>query len=416
MRRAFAVVGLVVAGFLPLLEPAAASAKATEVSRQVESRRAAIDPDTIAKLLERGELALVESNPDGTAGQIVIFSRISAPPAQVFDVVIDVESYSKFMKSVIGNKIIKRQGDMFAYEWELDVPIFNLKGVRGMRGRRPDLIEVRGISGNFRESKERWELYPLDGGKKTLAVFYRSVDVQSAGLIVKTMVSLEPSMEHGLNLAAGFVFIRDIRRRIERLPEPKTAGGKGAVPPFRVLALGPGGFDLGQMSKLLAYGPLALIESNDDGSLRQVAMLTWVDATKAKLGDIVRAPAKYPEFIPNLTKQKVTEESKNHLRLEYELEVPMVNIQGVSQMTIEPDGSVDVIAVGGDIKRGRWRWEFSEQGKGTVPIHYAYSDVGETSWFVKKLIEKQPLFEHGIVVAASTVAMTAMKARAEGHR
>jgi hypothetical protein len=35
---------------------------------------------------------------------------------------------------------------------------------------------------------------------------------------------------------------------------------------------------------------------------------------------------------------------------------------------------------------------------------------------VKKLIEKQPLFEHGIVVAASTVALTAMKARAEGKR
>jgi ribosome-associated toxin RatA of RatAB toxin-antitoxin module len=386
-------------------------------ARHVESRRSAIDPDTIEKLLRRGELALVESNPDGSAAQVVLFSLINAPPEKVYDVVMDVEAYSKFMKSVVANKIIKRQGDMVAYEWELDVPVFNLKGVRAIRGKRPEMIEVRGMSGNFKESRERWELFGVEGQKKTLAVFYRSVDIQSAGLLVKTMVKMEPSMEHGVNIAAGFVFIRDIRRHVEGLPEPKAKSDKGPVPAFDEIPLGPGGFDLASLKKLLEHGQLALIQSNDDGSLRQVALLTVVDAPKAKLASVVCDPAKYPQFIPNLAKQTVTEEAKGKLKLEYELEVPMVNLDGVSQMTIEADGSVDVVAIGGDIKRGRWRWEFNSIGdQVTVPVHYAYSDVSETSWFVKKLIEKQPLFEHGIVVAASTVALTAMKARAEGKR
>jgi ribosome-associated toxin RatA of RatAB toxin-antitoxin module len=321
------------------------------------------------------------------------------------------------MKTVVKNKIVKRQGDMFAWDWELDVPVFNLKGTRMMRGKRPELIEVRGVSGNFKESRERWELFPIDGGKKTLAAFYRSTDIDSAGLIVKTMIKMEPSMEHGVNLAAGFVYVRDIRRHVENLPEPKVQGEHGAVPEFHTLSFGPSGVDLAQLKKLLEFGQLALIESNPDGSLRQVALLAIVDAPKQTLASVVYAPGKYPEFIPNLAKQKVTEESKNHLKLEYELEVPLVNLQGVSKMTIEDDGSVDVVAVDGDIKRGRWRWEFNAlSDKITIPIHYAYSDVSETSWFVKKLIEKQPLFEHGIVVAASTVAVRAMKARAEGKR
>src|SRR5262249_35815237 len=170
------------------------------------------------------------------------------------------------------------------------------------------------------------------------------------------------------------------------LPEPKIKADRGAVPELRKLPIGPDGLDVAQMKKLLEFGQLALIESNDDGSLRQVALLAEVDASKQKLASVVYEPAKYPEFIPNLAKQKVTEESKNHLKLEYELEVPMVNLEGVSKMTIEDDGSVDVVAVDGDIKRGRWRWELYPLGEHTtVPIHYAYSDVTETSWFVKRL-------------------------------
>ncbi len=52
----------------------------------------------------------------------------------------------------------------------------------------------------------------------------------------------------------------------------------------------------------------------------------------------------------------------------------------------------------------------------TLGVHYAYSDVRESSWVTKKVVEKEPLFEHGIVLASQTVALTAMKARAEGRR
>ena len=383
--------------------------------RKIDSRKDAIDPTALAVLLARGELALVESNAEGKASQIVIFSAINAPAEKIYDAITDVENHPKFMKAVVRNKIIKKQGDMFAYEWELDVPVFNLKGVRAMRGKRPELIEVRGMSGNFKESRERWELYPLDDGKRTLAAFYRALDVESAGVLLKTMISMEPSMEHGVSLAAGFVHLRDVRRYVEGLPEPKKNEEKGPVPEFRRLDLD--SKELGSIEKLLAHGQLALIESNADGSLHQVEIMGIVAASKDKLESVVYAPAKYPEFIPNLVAQRVTEEGKNKMRLEYELEVPMVNLDGVSNMTIQDDGSVDVVAVSGDITRGRWRWEFRSLGENaTVPVHYAYSDVSETSWFVKQLIQKQPLFEHGIVVAASTVALRAMKARAEGKR
>ncbi|MCC7386927.1 MAG: SRPBCC family protein [Deltaproteobacteria bacterium] len=411
MRGFLLVLGLLASSMAPLV------VRAEGRPRLVQSRAALLRPETLAPLLARGELALIESNDDGSARQVVVLSAIGAPPEQVFDVITDVERYPEFMPSVVSIQIVKRQGDMVAYDWELDVPVFNLKGVRAMRTRRPSLIEVRGVAGNFKESRERFELYPLDGGKRTLVAVYRSIDVESAGLIMKTMIRMEPSMEQGVNLATGFVQVRDLRRRVEGLPLPGPRKPQtGAVPPFDRIAIGDGGLKLDRIEPLLALGPLALIESNRDGSLRQVVLLAEVEASREKLAQVIQAAERYPEFLPNFAKQTVTPAGDHQLKLEYELDVPLANLEGTSLMAIEPNGDVDVVAVDGDVKRGRWRWELVPFGAKTLPVHYAYSDIGETSFFVRQLIARQPLFEHGIVVAASTVAIIGMKARAEGRR
>lgn len=385
--------------------------------RRVETRRSDIHVETMARLARLGEVALIESTPAGGCRQVVMFSVMAAPPARIWEVIMDVGAYPKFLDTVVRSDVVKQAKNQVMFDWEVDIPFFNLEGRRMQRGRRPRFVEVRGVSGHLRGSHEAWELFPLEGGKQTLVAFYRALDTDTGGMLLETMIELEPSMEQGANLATGFVHLRQLRRHVESLPKASYRARTGEVPAFAKLALDRRGIDLERVAPLLRHGQLALIQSYDDGALKQVALLAEVNASKTKLEKIVQDPARYPEFIPNFADQKVTPTDSGRLRMEWELEVPMVNLTGTSLMTIEKDGSVDVVAVEGDIKRGRWRWEFNERPGGVViPVHYAYSDVRESSWVTKMLVERQPLFEHGIVIASTTVAMTAMKARAEGRR
>ncbi len=384
--------------------------------RPITSRKADIDPQTIAQLAKDGPLALIETESNGASKQVIMFGLVPASRELVWHAIMSVERYPEFLKSIPSIKVLRRQGPMLEYDWRLKLPVISLSGRRQQRGQMPNLVETRGVSGNLKGSRERWELFEITP-KLTLVAFYRTLDVDSGGFLLRSMVKLERSMEAGSLLAMGYVHLQNLTYALAGKQPPAPKGRKGPVPAFRSIPLSQKGIDLKKLSALIRHGQLALIESFKDGSLRQVAILTEVSAPSDKMKKIVASPAKYPEFIPNFAEQKVTAKGSNQLDMQWELEVPLVNLEGRSLMTIEKDGSVDVTAVSGDIKRGRWRWEFHSLGQGkTIPIHYAYSDVRESSWVTRALIEREPSFEHGIVIASGTVALTAMKARAEGRR
>jgi ribosome-associated toxin RatA of RatAB toxin-antitoxin module len=381
----------------------------------VKSRRASIDPAAVSPLLARGELALVESRSNGRPWQVVTFSIMNAPPADVFEAVSSVEIYPKYLFSVDEAKVLSKRQGMELSEWALNIPIVGLKGRRVMRARSPSLVEFKGVSGHFKNHHERWELLPIAGGRRTLVVMHRSVDLaHNGGLLLKAMIALEPSLEHGIYIAASFVQIQDLRRYVERLPRAKPGHHKGPIPSFTQA------FDqasLKSLQALMKLGELSLIESHPDGSLKQTAVMTTVSVNREKVVRVAHDAQRFPEFVPNLVRYDVSKGKDGTMLLDYEIDVPLVNIEGQMSMEIGKDDQVKMTAVAGDIKRGKWLWTFQSLGPNiTVPIHYSYTDVRDTSWFVRKLIEIQPLFEHGVVVASSTVQVRAIKERSEGKR
>src|SRR5437867_482828 len=84
-------------------------------------------------LAARGELALIESHPNGRLKQVTIYAVANAPPDKVFYVLSHPAEYPDFVANVVRAQTTGQtaHGGLF-YEWELEVPLVNLKGLSRM--------------------------------------------------------------------------------------------------------------------------------------------------------------------------------------------------------------------------------------------------------------------------------------------
>jgi len=382
--------------------------------RRVRSRAEHISVEALGALTERGDVALIEKDGEHCR-QVALFGRVDAPPAQVWDLLMDVEAYPRFIRTMDEVRVVDVDDGLTAYRWSVAIPpLLRLSGTRLQRGKRPYVIEVRGHSGALRGTRERFELFEVPGG--TLLGMYRALDFETGGLLMRTLMSIDPGMEEGMTLASLLMHMNGVRQELrpERAEDPEAESGGPSD--FVRLELEKQGV-LDALAPLLELGTLAVIESHPDGELRQVAVLTTVEAPRDRLAGVVGQPAAYPEFMKSLKRMEVERTQEDELALNWKISVPMASMSGRSKMVFRPDGSIDAWTVGGDVKNGRWRWEFHALGDDrSVPVHYVYSDLRESSFFTRIVLEAEPMLEHGIVGASGTVAVAGMKARAEGAR
>jgi len=383
--------------------------------RPTQSRLNAVAIQGFYELLETTDITLVESDSDGRPWQVLILASVDASPKRVFDVIADVSNYPKVLQSVSSSKVLKRNRGMELSSWALNVPVLGLKGKRAMRPQSPRVIEFRGVSGHFKQHRERWEIYPHSSPNRAIVAMYRSVDLKkNGGFLLKTLLTLEPSIEHGMYAAASFVQLEDFRRYLEKKPKAKPGKHKGPMPSFQEKLSSK---KLQTLLPLLMRGEVTLIYSNDDGSFKQSTVLTVVNASREKVIAIAHNADKYPEFVPNLERYKLKKSDKGYNVIDYEIDLPLMNVEGLMKMKIGTSQSVAMDALEGDIERGKWLWTFgSLTEEVTIISHYSYVDITKASWFISKLVEIQPLFEHGSVTALSMVQVRAIKERCEGKR
>jgi ribosome-associated toxin RatA of RatAB toxin-antitoxin module len=382
--------------------------------RQVSSRAEQISVQTLDVLTRRGDLALIENDGE-RCQQVALFGRVDASPAEVWDLLMDVQAYPRFIRTMDTVRIVDVEDGLVAYRWNVAIPpILRLTGTRLQRGKRPHVIEVRGHSGALRGTRERFELFEVPGG--TLLGMYRALDFETGGLLMRTLTNIDPGMEEGMTLASLLMHMNGVRQELGAGGSDSREKANRTPTEFARLELEKQGV-LEGLVPLLDIGTLALIESHPGGELRQVAVLTTVEAPRDRLAGVVGQPGAYPEFMTSLKRMEVERTQDHELALNWKISVPMASMSGRSKMVFRPDGSIDAWTVGGDVKDGRWRWEFHAlDEERSVPVHYVYSDLRESSFFTRIVLNAEPMLEHGIVGASGTVAVTGMKARAEGVR
>ncbi|MGZ3437982.1 MAG: hypothetical protein ACXVDD_00615 [Polyangia bacterium] len=165
------------------------------------------------------------------------------------------------------------------------------------------------------------------------------------------------------------------------------------------------------MAPLLGAADIACIESNGDGTMKQVTLLAWVPAPPSVMRDVIVQSERYREFVPNLSRSTREPLGDGRWKSAWRIELPVSSFEGTNVYSIDHSGEGEAILLRGDGDAG-YRYEILPVGEGTLLVQYGYTDVKHSNAFVRSFLKRQPMMEHGLALSAQMMFVTAMRAEA----
>jgi hypothetical protein len=198
--------GFNLAGALALLRGLIdrAGREASEFQFAVQAPLEAPSPD-FSPLLARGTLAIVRSDGRGALVDVSVVERIPSSVERLEQLVRTPEHLPRMMRMVKRVEITQRDAKGLDYEMTVDAPL--LEVVTTMRTLFvPGGADSLAISGPAKGARFRWDLRADKDA--TIAVWRGNLHLSEASRLMRAMLRIEPSFEHGASLTVGLMSIR----------------------------------------------------------------------------------------------------------------------------------------------------------------------------------------------------------------
>jgi hypothetical protein len=95
----------------------------------------------------------------------------------------------------------------------LSVPLVSWNTVYAQRA-AGNTVEGAGVEGDLRGAHYQWDLVPR-GPKETLVIYRVNEPLAQSSIILRKLFEHEPSLEHGIGVAFGLVYVRAMRGKAE---------------------------------------------------------------------------------------------------------------------------------------------------------------------------------------------------------
>jgi hypothetical protein len=355
---------------------------------------------TLGAMLRDRDLVVIEVDGSGHLRQLSTFTRVSAAPAAVREVVIHPEKYADFVRNMKRSRVTAEPGGTLRHDYAISYRVYTVGGAHRyvFVPQRPEdavaPVEMYDPDGDGTRHY-RWEFVPSDGG--TVLALYGFTQIAHDRFTTRYLTQA-PTLESGFALIPQLTLLFSMKARAESLA---GAGSAPATPAPPV-----------DWRFLLERGAVALVWSAA-GRVREVHLVERSTASRDALFAVAAVPARWPQFVPTVKRATAVAEDA----IEIEQALPLMN--WTTRWAVHRDASsVELYGVEGDLRGGRLRCDVTDEGDGRRQLVLrAQAAFERGSLLLREVYKLEPFLEYGFDVSLNLLLLQSLRREAEraGH-
>jgi len=350
-------------------------------------------PKALELLLKKGEMVFLDLSPGDIPWMVTAGVIIGASPEKVYSVITDFTKYTEFMPQLDSVEQYD-PGDGFpevtftlGFRFAYIIPL-TLSYTYKYLLRPPLRIDWVGIREGKACDYGYWELVPLDGGKKTAALYNLYSTPQ--GYLLKKIIKKNPQLHISTILSTALIVGQKTKVRAEGdRPLPPEHGG--SLTEKDVIGNG--------FEALGSRGIFLLIEEPDAQGRKFVTGGTLVRGSPLRMWDSITDLNARPIIFPEVEKTVLLSEDHEAQLTQLDLKINFVLFSRrhslVLKNVMDKPRRLSSSWVKGDAQGTASTWDLFpvNGGKETLAVHRYYSDLMSTSFIARYILSRQPAFD-----------------------
>jgi hypothetical protein len=365
--------------------------------------RAAVDPELAVALEVGGGADVVAIDLPALPGapHVRAATLVRASPTAIGAALLDPSHFRAVIPAMIRSDVESGGPPLPAgarrIGWELEVPLFNLKGHLVLR-QLPDGVEMLLTDGDLSPGHVTFHVQARPDGRSILEAD-GVIDVRRSSFFLRAVMERSPLGEPAAMAAAVFVALRGTALRAEHAGEAAAFRPTGPFVPSDVWPPQARAFADPRLGPLWGRGALAFVARAASERLAGVSVAGRVAASPELLGAALRDPERWAAF-PGWRKIQVSPPmvAKAPPTAAVEDSIPFVDLDATWEG--QPGPQPRWIATAGAARGARLGWDVVPlEGAPSIVVLRLYPRLEQTGGIPRRFIESEPLLEHGLALA-----------------
>lgn len=164
------------------------------------------------------------------------------------------------------------------------------------------------------------------------------------------------------------------------------------------------------LASLLARGPVTLVETKSDGTVKAVTAISQLSASPDAVWKKLTAFDDYVSWMPQVVQSTVASTSGDTVTVDWSIDAPGPNVNFRAEYVLDAAArTVKGKWVSGALEGSTWEWKLVPSGTGTMVYRVTYSSAVSDNWVLRQFDDPSHTLELGLNAATPIVELQALE-------